>query len=90
MKKYLSAADSTVIVITFLLFAIALFSKGFTHDLLLEAGVLLVSVKIILMSYKNISSVKAILKELDEIKQIVLGLNDSNGSVTKDSTRTKS
>lgn len=90
MKKYLSAADSTVIVITFLLFAVALFSKGFTHDLLLEAGVLLVSVKIILMSYKNISSVKAIMKELDEIKQIILGLNDSKESVTKDPARTKS
>jgi hypothetical protein len=76
MKKYLSAADSTVIVITFLLFAIALFAKGFTHDLLLESGVLLVSIKIIMMSYKNISSVKAIMKELDEIKQAILALKE--------------
>lgn len=72
MKKYLSAADSLVIAITFLLFAIALFSKGFTHDLLLEAGVLLVSIKIIMMSYKNINSVKAIMKELNEIKQTLI------------------
>jgi len=32
---------------------VALFTKGFTHDILLEAGVLLVSVKLIIMAYKN-------------------------------------
>jgi len=41
------------VIITFVLFAVALFAKGFTHDLLLEAGVLLVSVKLILMAYRN-------------------------------------
>ena len=36
-----------------------LFLKGFTHDLLLEAGVFLVSVKLILMSYRSsLASVK--------------------------------
>ena len=69
MKKYLSAADLLVIVFTFLLFAIALFAKGLTHDLLLEAAVLLVSVKIIMMNHKNIISNHVIMKELDEIKQ---------------------
>ncbi len=68
MKKYLPFADSSVIIITIVLFTIALFSKGFTHDLLLEAGVLLVSIKIILMNYKNISANKSILKELKDIK----------------------
>ena len=72
MKKYLSYADLFVIVITFLLFAIALFTKGLTHDLLLEAGVLLVSIKIIMMNHKNIISTKVIMKELDEIKQTLI------------------
>jgi len=72
MKKYLSAADLLVIVFTFLLFAIALFTKGLTHDLLLEAGVLLVSIKIIMMNHKNIISTKVIMKELDEIKQTLI------------------
>jgi hypothetical protein len=45
MKNYLSVADMIVIIITFLLFLIALFVKGLTHYILLEAGVLLVSVK---------------------------------------------
>ena len=71
MKKYLSAADSIVIITTFLLFVIALFVKGLTHNLLLEAGVLLVSIKIIMMNYKNGISVKGIMKELDEIKQML-------------------
>jgi hypothetical protein len=71
MKKYLSLADMLVITITFMLFIIALFVKGLTHDILLEAGVLLVSIKIIMMSYKNILSVNTILKELNEIKEIL-------------------
>ena len=69
MKKYLSTADLIVILITFLLFLAALFTKGLTHDILLEAGVLLVSIKIIMMNYKNISSNNAIEKKLDEIRQ---------------------
>ena len=44
-----------VIAITLVLFAWALFEKGLTHDLLLEAGVFMVSVKLIIMSYKNAS-----------------------------------
>ena len=78
MKKYLSAADLTVIAVTFILFVMALFTKGFTHDLFLEAGVLLVSIKIIMMNYKNIISNKAILKELDDIKKTLSELNAKN------------
>jgi hypothetical protein len=76
MKKYLSVADFLVITVTILLFAIALFTKGFTHDLLLEAGVLLVSIKIIMMNYKNIISNKEILKELNEIKQAIIEIKN--------------
>lgn len=65
----MSVADLLVIVVTFLLFTIALFTQGLTHDILIEAGVLLVSIKIIMMNYKNIVANKVILKELDEIKQ---------------------
>ncbi len=68
MKKYFSSADIIVIVITFILFAAALFTKGFTHDLLLESGVLLISVKLIMMNYKSIVSNREILRELEEIK----------------------
>ncbi len=53
MKKYLDLRSLAVIVLTLVLFVLAIFLKGFTKDLLLEAGVFLVSVKLILMSYKN-------------------------------------
>jgi len=69
MKKYLSTADLVVIIVTFVLFTLALFTKGFTHDLLLEAGVLLVSIKLILMNYRNTRLNTKIMEKLDEIKQ---------------------
>ena len=80
MKKYLSLTDIVVVVITFLLFIVALFVKGLTHNILLEAGVLLVSIKIIMMNYKNIQSNKSILKELDNIKETMSELKNKMNS----------
>ncbi len=60
-----------IIIVTFILFAIALFSSGFTHDLFLEAGVLLVSVKLIIMAYKNSRANKEIMQELHTIKKLL-------------------
>ena len=42
IKKYLGPGTTLVILITLGLFIAALFVKGFTHDLLLEAAVFLV------------------------------------------------
>ncbi len=67
MKQYFDYGSLVVIVITFVLFVIALFAKGFTHDLLLEAGVFLVSVKIIMVGYKSSKEHERILKELQDI-----------------------
>ncbi|MEE4213617.1 MAG: hypothetical protein V2I34_01035 [Bacteroidales bacterium] len=69
MKKYFSTADIAVIAITFILFAAALFTKGFTNALLLEAGVLLVSVKIIMMNFKCSQTNKQILEKLRELDE---------------------
>jgi hypothetical protein len=52
-KSFLSHFDPSSFVVIFLtlaLFLLALFMKGFTQEVLLEAGVFLVSVKLILMS----------------------------------------
>ena len=68
MSEHFDIASLAVIVITFILFLVALFTKGLTHDLLLEAGVFLISVKLILMAYKNSVSTKALLKQLQEVK----------------------
>jgi hypothetical protein len=68
MKNYLDIGSAIVVVVTFILFAAALFTKGFTHDLFLEIGVLLVSVKIIMMAHKNEIHIQNLRKELKEIK----------------------
>jgi hypothetical protein len=53
MDNHIDSGSLVVAVITLILFVAALFTKGLTHDLFLEAGVFLVSVKIILMAYRT-------------------------------------
>jgi hypothetical protein len=48
---------------------IALFVKGSTQDILIEAGVLLISIKIIVMNYRITVSNKVILEKPDEIRE---------------------
>ena len=73
MNKYFDTWTMITIIMTIVLFVTALFVKGFTHQLLLEAGVLLVSVKILLMSYKNIQNFEELKKDLNEIKELLRG-----------------
>ncbi len=71
MRKITSHLDPwsiVVLVITMVLFVFALFTKGFTHDLLLEAGVFLVSVKLIIMAFKNSTQEKAMEQKLQSIQ----------------------
>lgn len=56
-----------VTAITLGLFIAALFTKGLSHDLFLEAGVFLVSVKLIIMTYRNSVSVGNLDRKLDTI-----------------------
>ncbi len=67
IKEPFDLASFVVVLLTFILFAVALFVKGFTHDILLEAGVLLVSMKLIMMSSKIAATEDAILKRLEEM-----------------------
>jgi hypothetical protein len=69
MKKIYNWGNALVIGLTFVLFAIALFVTGFTKGLLLEAGVLLVSVKIILMNIKNSETNRIILEKLEKLEE---------------------
>jgi hypothetical protein len=71
MRKNFDVGSTIVIIVTFLLFILALFAKGFTQDLLLEAGVFLVSVKLILMAYNNSVYIKSIENELKDIKGLL-------------------
>lgn len=69
MSKYLDVNSIVVISITFILFVVALFTKGLTHDILLEAGVLLISIKIIMLSYRLILFYDNIFQELKKINE---------------------
>ena len=76
MREHFDTGSLAVIVITFILFVVALFTKGLTHDLLLEIGVFLVSVKLILMGYKNSIASKAIMSELQDIKKELIKVGE--------------
>jgi hypothetical protein len=67
IRKHIDGGSLVVILMTFVLFVAALFEKGFSHDLLLEAGVFLVSVKLIIMSYKSARRSAELKERLDEI-----------------------
>ncbi len=71
MSKHFDKGHLVVIAITFILFAIALVTKGLTHDLLLEAGVFLVSVKLILMVRHNGVANGQITQELQAIRTLL-------------------
>ena len=76
MKKIYNLGNVLVIAATFVLFTIALFVTGFTKGLLLEAGVLLVSVKIIMMNVNNSNSNKEILKKLEDLDEKLKKINN--------------
>ena len=78
--KAVDPGSIVVMVVTLILFIAALFTKGFTHDLLLEAGVFLVSVKLILMAYRNTVTAKDLQRELQEIKAILLSRSSAGPS----------
>jgi hypothetical protein len=68
---YLDPVSLVVIALTLLLFVIASFVKGFTHDMLLECGVFLVSVKLIVMSHKNGVSARLSEERLVKIQNLL-------------------
>lgn len=69
--SYFDPLSMVVIVLTLLLFVIALFVKGFTHELLQECGVFLVSVKLIVMSHKNAVSAGVAEERLAKIQYLL-------------------
>ena len=71
MKKHFDLWSIAVIFLTLILFAVALVEKGFTHDLLLEAGVFLVSAKLVLMSYKTSIATRTLQERVDEVLEAI-------------------
>jgi hypothetical protein len=74
VRQHLDVPARLVIGLTLALFAVALAVKGFGHDLLLEAGVLLVSIKLILMAYKISVANERLLEELEIVHETVARL----------------
>jgi hypothetical protein len=58
-----------VINLTLILFVLALFIKGLTHDILLEAGVFLVSLKLILMMRHQSEIANSLEEKLEQIQK---------------------
>jgi hypothetical protein len=79
-QRHLDVASKAVIVITLSLFVAAVFVKGFGHDLLLEAGVFLVSVKLIMMAYANSQSAAHLDRRLDDVQVALTRLERVIGS----------
>ena len=71
-QKFTDPVAIAVIFLTVTLFILALFIKGFTHDVLLEAAVFLVSAKLILMSKHNAVTESRLEAHLEEIKSLLV------------------
>ncbi len=69
--KALDIGSIITIAITLVLFVTALFLKGLSHDILLEAGVFLVSAKLVLMGHKNVIMAEDFHAELQHIRKIL-------------------
>jgi hypothetical protein len=77
MRKHFDPWSLMIIALTLILFVVALFITGFKHDLLLEAGVFLVSVKLIMMSYKSNVHALEIEHRLDQVQDLLLAMRNS-------------
>jgi hypothetical protein len=76
IRRHTDPWSAVVIVVTLVLFVVALFLKGLTHDLLLEAGVFLVSVKLIVMGYKQAVAAERLHDELDDVRSALARLEE--------------
>jgi len=66
IRQHCDAGSLVIIVATLTLFLAALLTTGLTHDILLEAAVFLVSVKLVVMSYKAVDATDSVHCRLDE------------------------
>ncbi len=87
MKLFESSDPWTnvVILLTVGLLGLSLAVKGFTHELLLEAGVFLVSVKLVLMAGKNAESEKRLEQHLTQIKAL-LARDTAPGAINEETS----
>lgn len=80
MENKLGIGNMIVISLTIIVFIIALFLKGFTHEILLEVGVLLVSIKLIMITNKISTANQKLLNEMNKIKKVLDELKNNANS----------
>ncbi len=68
LQEILDIPSFLVAISTLLLFIFALFTKKILHDVLLEAAIFLISLKLIISSYKQNVSSKQVEKMLKDIQ----------------------
>jgi len=85
MNRHIDIGSFIIALITLGLFVASLFIKGLTHDLFLETGVFLVSVKIIVMAHRNGVEVGHLNEKLDTILEALLRKNDQSDNMTEGS-----
>jgi Na+-translocating ferredoxin:NAD+ oxidoreductase RnfE subunit len=86
MQKMLHPSDpwsTVVIVLTFVLFFVALFLHGFTSDLLLETGIFLVSLKLIRMGRSNAQIAQQLDEHLTDIENLLRPKGDTSPNAQK-------
>ena len=71
LRERLDMGSMVIIFITFTLFVVSLFQKGLSHEILLDTGIFLVSVKLIIMSFRNNLYIKDLNRQLEEIKRLI-------------------
>ncbi len=76
ITRHLDLGSRLVIFVTFVLFSTALLVKGFGHEILLEAGVFLVSAKLILMSYKNGATASDLTERLARLERTLASVDE--------------
>jgi hypothetical protein len=79
-QRHFDTGSIAVIAVTLVLFVAALWVKGFGHDLLIEAGVFLVSVKLIMMAYKNNIAEEALAERLDRVEKLLARIESRLGA----------
>jgi hypothetical protein len=70
-RTFLDISSYVTMAITLVLFVAALFAQGVPHDLMLEAGVFLVSAKLVIMSYRSAHLAENLESELKQIRALL-------------------
>ncbi len=80
LRRYIDPWSAVIIAVTLLLFVVALLVKGLTSALLLEAGVFLVSVKLIVTGYKASVQADKLQRDLTAIGAALARVEDAMAS----------